>query len=93
VSAESKCTRCGADVTTVLDTKSRPLDRDTWRRYRALMVVRHHKVTHVLRFRMFTLRWLPADPHDQLRETYTELHLCDDCATAVFLFAQGKAQP
>jgi hypothetical protein len=84
------CARCSAEVTKVLDTKSRPLDKETWRRYRALMVVRHHKVTNVLKFRMFTLRWLPADPRDQLRETYTELHLCDDCATAVFLFAQGK---
>jgi hypothetical protein len=39
---------------------------------------------------MFTLRWLPENPSDQLRETYTELDLCDPCARDVLAFAQTR---
>lgn len=84
--SDKVCTRCGVGVPAILSGP--PDERDTWWRKQVTMTRR--EVRHVLRFRMFKLRWLPEDPGDQLRETYTTLDLCDDCASAVFLFAQGK---
>lgn len=82
------CTRCGADVLPVLSGP--PGDRDVWHRYRILLIRREAAAAVTLRFRMFTRRWLPEHAGDQLRETFTELTLCDPCARDVLLFAQGK---
>lgn len=84
--ADTKCTRCGAVVPSILSGP--PRDRDSWWRYQIGMTRR--EVRYVLRFRMFKRRWLPENPQDQLQETYTTLDLCDRCAGDVFLFAQGK---
>lgn len=80
------CTRCGADVPSIFTPP--PGDRESW--WRNQVCITRREVTHVLRFRMFKLRWLPKNPMDQLAETYTTLSLCDQCAGAVFLYAQGK---
>lgn len=81
---DRECTRCGTSVPAILGPP--PDDRDRWHRY--LIRMRRREVVYTLRFRIFTLRWLPANPSDQLRETYTELDLCDPCARVVLRFAQ-----
>lgn len=84
-----KCTRCGIDVPRVL---SGPIeDRNVWTRYRAGL--KRTTSTNTLKFSMFRREWLPENPHDQLRETFTTLELCDDCTRLVFLFAQGEEAP
>lgn len=85
MSETSQCQRCAAEVPSILGPP--PGDRDTWWRNR--IAVRRREVTYTLRLRMFRRRWLPENPHDQVRETWTELVLCDDCARAVFAFAAG----
>lgn len=80
----SKCTRCGVDVPPILSGP--PAQRDTWWRFS----IRVKQRDYVLIFNRWTRRWLPEDPADQVALTYTDLALCDDCARAVFLFAQGK---
>lgn len=83
------CTRCGADVPEILGPP--PNDRDyraPW--HRSQIRMRRREVSHVLRFRMFKLQWLPENPADRLAETYTTLSLCDRCTRDVFDFAQGK---
>jgi hypothetical protein len=47
-------------------------------------------VSHRLRFARHRFVWMPENPADQIRTTYTDLTLCDDCCGAVFVFAQGK---
>lgn len=84
--SEQRCTRCGADVPAILGPP--PSDRDTWWRNQIRMT--RSEVQWTLRIRMLKLRWLPKNPHDQVRETYTTLSLCDDCAAAVFAFAQNQ---
>lgn len=83
MSAPKKCTRCGMAVPEIL---SGPPDaRNMWWRNRVQM----REVAHTLRFSIFKRQWLPADPFDQVAETYTNLDLCDDCAADVYLYAQG----
>jgi hypothetical protein len=48
--------------------------------------VRLRRETYGWRLRF---RWLPENPADRARESYTPLDLCDWCAGDVFLFAQG----
>ena len=82
---DATCTRCGVSVPSIL---SGPVDdRDTWWRNQIRMDRR--EVSNTLRMRMFTRRWLPENPADQLRETFTTLDLCDECSAAVFMFAQN----
>jgi hypothetical protein len=86
MSAPRKCTRCGVTVQAIM--AGPPADKDTWWR-NVVGMRRVEGARWVMRFRMFRRTWLPEDPMDQVRETYTELDLCDDCARAVFAFAQG----
>lgn len=86
MTGDTTCTRCGADVPSIMSGP--PDKRDRWWRNQIRMTRR--EVHHVMHFRIFTRRWLPEDPSDQVRETYTTLDLCDRCAGEVFLFAQGK---
>ncbi|MDT0302925.1 hypothetical protein [Streptomonospora wellingtoniae] len=53
-------------------------------------LLRKQAIRYGLRFNMWRFRWMPEDPGDQARLSYTELDLCSPCAGAVFLFAQGK---
>ena len=76
------CTRCGADVPTEM------LVGGT--RYAIRIRRQTTTVHHRLRFARHRFVWLPEDPADQVRTTYTDLALCDDCCAAVFLYAQGK---
>jgi hypothetical protein len=66
-----------------------PDEREVWWRYK-IQVKRH---THTLIFNRFTRRWWPERPGDQLSLAFTELDLCDDCAHAVLMFAQGVEVP
>lgn len=84
---EKNCTRCGAKVAAIMSGP--PEGRDRWMRYGVRITHREH----VLRFSMFKRQWLPENPQDQVRETYTTLDLCDPCAGDVLLFAQGKPVP
>lgn len=86
MSAPKKCTRCDAVVPSILSGP--PDERDMW--WRNVIGMRRIEVAYRMRLRMFRRRWLPENPHDQLRETYTELDLCDPCARAVFAFAQAR---
>lgn len=86
-STDPKCTRCGRGVAPILSGP--PDGRDTWWRNQIGMTHREKTSTWVLRLRIFKRRWLPEYAGDQLRETYTTLDLCDDCAAAVFAFAQN----
>lgn len=53
------------------------------------VVLTRESVTWRLRLRRFRWVWLPANPRDRVRESYSTLDLCDWCAGDVFLFAQG----
>lgn len=75
------CTRCNATIVT------QPPGGEGWIN-KALM--RRKTVHYFLRFSMWRFQWLPENPGNQVRSTYTELELCSGCAAAVFLFAQGK---
>lgn len=85
MSTTKTCTRCKADVPDILGPP--PGDRDFW--WRNQIGMTRHRTTWVLRLKVFRLRWLPENPHDQVSQTYTTLDLCDECAAAVFMFAQN----
>ncbi len=86
------CTRCGQPVPEILSVPPSGPDR-WWRNQIRMSRSERVEVRHTMFFRIFTLRWLPENPADQLREDYTTLALCDRCAGDVFLFAQGKVPP
>ena len=47
-------------------------------------------VRYKLRLNMWRLRWLPENPADRMRLTYSEVDLCSPCSVAVWMYAQGK---
>jgi hypothetical protein len=85
-SPDPACQRCGARVPSILSGP--PDGRDQW--WRNVVGMRRREVTWTLRLRLFRRRWLPANPRDQVHETYTEFDLCDDCGRAVWVFAYTK---
>jgi hypothetical protein len=87
MSGPATCTRCGQTVLPILSAP--PGKSDTWWRNQIGMTRRETTTAWVLRMRIFSLRWLPEHAADRLSETYTTLDLCDDCAAAVFFFAQN----
>lgn len=74
------CARCGEAL-----PKDRP---EGWHRFGIGL----HRWTehHTLRWFHWRFQWLPEDPSDQVRATYTALDLCRGCAADVLLYAQGK---
>jgi hypothetical protein len=73
------CTRCGGVVT----------DRTPSEGHTQRIGLTRTTTTWRLRFSRFRWVWLPANPMDRVRESYSTLNLCDWCAGDVFLFAQG----
>lgn len=76
------CSRCHETIPT-------GLPRDGWTN-RVFLRRPRFTLRHSLRFDVWSFRWLPEDPQDRARRAYTELDLCNDCAVAVFDFAQGR---
>jgi hypothetical protein len=80
MSADNRpCSRCGE----VVSNRS-PRDGVTQR-----IILTRTVVTWRLRFSRFRWCWLPKYADERVRESFTELDLCDWCAGDVFLFAQG----
>ena len=71
-----ECSRCGADI------EAAPAQGTTFR----TMV---HTNTTVV-YSWFKWQFLPKDPGDQVRETYTRFALCPDCARQVLKYLQGE---
>jgi hypothetical protein len=76
---EKTCTRCGETIPDV--------PTEGWVNK---ILLRKQGVRYRLRVNMWRLRWMPENPADQMRLTYTEFDLCPPCVRAVLAYAYGK---
>lgn len=66
------------------------LDKTERTQYRIGMT--RESATWRLRFRLWRARWMPENPRDRVRTTYTDLVLCDPCGVDVWDFAYTKVE-
>lgn len=76
----SQCTRCHSPLPTELPQEG----------HRYGLRMKTKTVEHTLRFSIIRFRWMPKDPADLVRTTYTDFPLCDPCASAVMDFAHRR---
>ena len=74
------CARCGTELLEELPAEG----------HRYSISMRHETTAWRLRLTRFRFRWLPEHPGDRVTATSTDLMLCNGCAAATFMFAQGK---
>jgi hypothetical protein len=81
------CTRCGGKISERMPAEGRTR---AWRWLKKVTTVT--TVEHVFRFAMNRWNSWAEDPSDRVRQSYTDLHVCDPCADEIWKFATADLE-